>query len=138
MFRIDTSAVEAINDDLVTFEDLDVAKEFARGVAVEHSVELEVVTVNEDGETVVVYVATPVEGRAFHPWERVETPAFEAPHVEGFRPAYQRKRIGAVVYRKLSERGWLVLNTLTGERVEVTTTKAARLITNRMGAEARA
>lgn len=138
MFRIDTSAVEGINGDTAEFEDIDVAKAFAHGAAVEHSVELEVVTDDEDGNPVVAYVATPVEGRNFHPYERVETPAFQAPHIEGYRPAYQRVRIGTVVYRKLDEKGWLVFNTQTGEKIEVATTAKAREITNRMRQEASA
>jgi hypothetical protein len=110
----------------------DKAIEFANKVARRDAVELEVV----DSETnAVVHVATPVEGRQFHPWERVETPKFQSPHFEGWRPAYTRSRIQATVYRSYDEEAelkWLVHDGRTGGKLEVATTKAARLLTTEM------
>lgn len=108
------------------------AKEFANKVARRDGVELEVV----DSETnAVVHVATPVEGRQFHPWERVETPTFQSPHFDGWRPAYTRKRIQATVYRSYDEEAefpWMVHDGRTGGKLQVATTKAARLLTTEM------
>ena len=115
------------------FENLDQAKEHALALAIEHGIELDVVD-SDTGN--VAHVATPVQGRHFHPWERVETPKFPARHIPGYRPAYTRKRINTVVYRNLSEPGWLVVNGDTGEETPAPTTAAARAITNRMAQEA--
>lgn len=108
------------------FEELSDARELAERLATENKVELEVV---HTATGAVAYVATYVTGRIFHAWERVETPRFEAPHIEGYRPAYQRVRIGAVVYRPL-EKGepWLVLH--NGRRYLRPTTAGAREVTN--------
>src|SRR4051812_15358111 len=84
------------------------AKAFALRKAVTSGIELEIV--NSETRTV-AFMCTPVQGRIFHPWERVETPAFAAPHFEGFYPAYTRKRIMATVYRAYdaeAEMPWLV------------------------------
>lgn len=111
------------------------ARELAETLADARSAEFEVVH-TETGA--VAYVATPVHGRAFNPWERVETPKFQAPHIDGLRPAYTRRRIETVVYRKIDETGWVVLDTRSNTRYDVSTTAQARAITNALGAEARA
>jgi len=80
----------------------------------------------------VAALLTAVDGRHFHPYERIEQPAFSAPSISGFIPAYQRKRIGAVVYRALDHTSWLVLDTRTGGRRQVPTTKAACILTREM------
>lgn len=120
------------NTEVAPTEDLDQAKAIANELAEENTAEYEVI----NSENVIMHVATPVRDRKFSPWERVETPKFAAPTVEGFRPAYQRVRIQTVVYRAIDETGWLVVNYGTGERNLVSTTAQARAITNRMRAEA--
>lgn len=115
-----------------TYQVRDAAVAFATKVSKEQGIELEVV----DSETnSVVKVTTPVEGRHFHPWERVETPKFQSPHFEGWRPAYTRVRIQATVYRSYdaeAEFPWLVHDGRTGGKLQVATTKAARLLTTEM------
>jgi predicted PhzF superfamily epimerase YddE/YHI9 len=99
---------------------------------VELGVELEVVHTETN---VVAFVATPVQGRLFHPWERVETPKFAAPHFEGWRPAYTRKRIEATVYRSYDEENelpWRVFDGRTKSFRDVATTKAACELTKAM------
>lgn len=117
------------------FTDYIAARDAADALALEHGVEVEVVT--QTGR--VAHVATPVRDRNFHAFERVETPKFEAPHVEGYRPAYTRARIGAVVYRAVApedkDKTWLVLTVDDGVQRFARTTKAARLITNALRAE---
>lgn len=110
------------------YERLNAAIEFANKQAKELAEELEVV----DEDNRVAHVATYVDGRTFHPWERVETPKFAAPHFEGFRPAYTRKRIEAVVYRGVDERSWLVFDGRTGGQKIVATTKLACALTKQM------
>lgn len=110
-----------------TYQQLRAATEFANAKAVELSVELEVV--ETESETV-AHVATPVQGRQFHPFERVETPKFSALHIEGYRPAYTRKRIEAVVYRSLDNSHWLVRDGRTGGRAQcANTTETRHLLT---------
>ena len=109
------------------YQQLRAATEFADNKAVEFGAELEVV--HTETETV-AYVATPVRGRLFHPFERVETPKFSALHIEGYRPAYTRKRIEAVVYRALDNSHWLVRDGRTGGRVQcANTTETRHLLT---------
>lgn len=99
----------------------------ANALALEHTAEFEVV--DTESQTV-AHVATYVQGRHFHPFERVETPKFSAPHIEGYRPAYNRKRIEAVVYRSLDERSWLVRDGRTGgTRVCGNTVESRQLLT---------
>jgi len=105
----------------------DAAIEAGNAAALDLKTETEVV---KDGDVIAVF--SPVRGRQFHPWERVESPTFTAPHMEGFRPAYTRKRVQAVVYRSLEDASWLVLDCRTGGSVQVPSTYAARMITNKM------
>lgn len=108
------------------------ATEFADKFAAKNSVELEVVHTSTG---VVAHVATPVKGRHFFPWERVETPKFPAPHFEGWRPAYTRKRITATVYRSYdpeAELPWMVHDGRSGNTKLVATTKAANEVTKGM------
>lgn len=108
------------------------AKAFAVRKAVTSGVEIEIVN-SETGT--VAFMCTPVQGRIFHPWERVETPAFAAPHFEGFYPAYTRKRIMATVYRAYdaeAELKWLVHDGRTGGKELVANTKAACALTKAM------
>lgn len=115
-----------------SYQRLDAAKEFASTKAIELGAELEVI----DTETsTVAFMATPVVGRIFHPWERVETPTFSAPHFEGFYPAYTRKRISATVYRSYDDEAelpWLVHDGRTGGTQLVPNTKAACKLTSEM------
>jgi hypothetical protein len=123
-----------------TYQVLKAAKAFADKVAIEQGIELEVVN-TETGT--VTYLTSPAliakrdAGVHFVPWSRLETPKFAAPVVEGFYPAYNRVRVGAVVYRAYDEAAelpWMVLDTRTGGRQLVPTTKAARMVTNAMRA----
>ena len=104
----------------------------AQELSTEEGIELEVVH-EETGA--VIAVTSPLTPGHFVPWSRVETPKFVAPHLGAWRPAYTRKRVGAVVYRSLTSKSWLVLDTRTGGRIAVSTTKEAREITNKMRAE---
>lgn len=118
------------NGQAKSYQRLDSATEFARKYASENTVELEVVH-TETGA--VAFVATYVEGRLFHPWERVETPRFAAPHFEGWRPAYTRKRIEATVYRSYDEDNelpWRVFDGRTKNYRDVAnTTESRKLLT---------
>ena len=73
------------------------------------------------------------EGKHFVPWTRLETPKFTAPDIEGFYPAYTRKRIEAVVYRAYdneAEMPWLVRDGRTGgTRLCANTTESRHLLT---------
>ena len=111
------------------FEDFTEAREFAQAQAQEQTIEVEVI---HEPTGAVAFVATHVVGRFFNPWERVETPTFQAPHLEGWRPAYTRKKIQATVYRCLSERKWLVHDGRTGGTQEVANTTEARQLTSSM------
>lgn len=104
----------------------------AQELSVEEGIELEVV---HESTGAVIAVTSPLTPGHFVPWTRVETPKFVAPHFADWRPAYTRKRVGAVVYRSLTSKSWMVLDTRTGGREVVGTTKEAREITNRMRAE---
>ena len=104
----------------------------ANKVAETDHVELDVVLVSDETESI-VYVATPVKGRRFNPFERVETPKHVAPYFEGFRPAYSRKRIQATVYRALDHSGWRVYDGRTGNFLDVKTSKEACTLTREMG-----
>lgn len=138
MLHTDITAIEVVDDNELTFPDEDRVQAVAviDELAVTNGVELELV----DDEGHVVHVATPVVGRQFHPFERVEDPGFPAPHVEGYRPAYRRVRIGAVVYRALApedkDKTWMVLTVDDGLKRFVRTTAAARAITNDLAANA--
>jgi hypothetical protein len=105
---------------------------FAEKASIEEVIELEVVDAT-DGTVIRVTTWVP-ETESFNPWTRVETPKFTAPHLPGWRPAYTRKRVGAVVYRSLEAAEWLVLDTRTGGREVVKTTALAREVTNQMRA----
>lgn len=85
------------------------------------------VTVVSVATQAVVYVANArsVQGGAFNPWERVETPKFSAPNITGWVPAYTRKRICATVYRALEGRAWLIHDGRTGNTIQVPNTKVA-------------
>lgn len=112
------------------YESLPRARAQANRLAAKRQVEIEVI---RDEDDQVVHIATYVEGRYFYPFERVETPGVpNARHFDGFIPAYQRKRAGAVVYRRLDEKAWLVHDTVTGGRRLVRSTRAACLLTNQM------
>lgn len=99
------------------------ATKFADKFSLENGVEIDVIHA-ETGA--VAYVATPVRDRLFHPWERVETPKHIAPHFEGFRPAYTRRRIEATVYRNLNERSWRVYDGRTQKYKDVANTTESR------------
>lgn len=113
-----------------TYERLDAAIKFANDSAAKLQVELEVVDV--ESETV-MHVATYVAGRYFHPWERVETPKFSAPHFQGWRPAYTRKRIEATVYRSYDAENMLPWRVFDGRtknfRDVANTTESRKLLT---------
>jgi hypothetical protein len=104
----------------------------AQELSNEDRVELEVV--HEETEAVIV-VTSFLEPGHFVPWTRVETPKFVAPHFANWRPAYTRKRVGAVVYRSLTSKSWMVLDTRTSGAIVVGTTVEAREITNKMRSE---
>ena len=114
------------------FDDLQAAVEAAQIIAREEGIELEVV--HTETETAAAVVSPTTEGN-FAPWHRVETPKFATPHLLQWRPAYSRKRVGAVVYRSLTAKAWMVLDTRTGGRRVVATTAEAREITNAMSKE---
>ena len=101
----------------------------AQELSTSEGIELEVV---HEATGAVIAVTSPLSPGHFVPWTRIETPGFVAPHLSDWRPAYSRKRSGAVVYRSLTSKTWLVLDTKTGGRVIVATTKEAREITNKM------
>lgn len=108
-------------------------------LAQENGWEVEVTAAAEDGTHTVVYLTSPraiakrEEGAHFVPWTRLETPAFDAPEIEGFYPAYTRKRIQAVVYRAYdaeAEQPWLVRDGRTGgTRLCANTTESRHLLT---------
>lgn len=104
----------------------------AQELSTEENIELEVV---HEATGAVIAVTSPLTPGHFVPWTRVEAPRFAAPHLTDWRPAYTRKRVGAVVYRSLTSKSWLVLDTRTGGKIVVGTTKEAREITNKMRAE---
>ena len=109
-----------------SYKQLSAATEFASKFAQENGVELEVVHAETSA---VAFVATPVVGRLFHPWERVETPKHAAPHFEGWRPAYTRKRIEATVYRSYDEENelpWRVFDGRTKNFRDVANTTESR------------
>lgn len=115
---------------------LDAATKKADALALEFSIEIEV-TDTETGT--VAYLTSPRaiakrdEGRHFVPWTRLETPKFSAPDIEGFYPAYTRKRIEAVVYRAYDDEAaekWLVRDGRTGgTRLCKNTTESRLLLT---------
>jgi hypothetical protein len=113
------------------FEQLGRAKTSANRLAVSRQIEVEVVNLDD---LTVAHLATYVEGRIFHPYERIELPKFSAPSLEGFRPAYTRKRIQATVYRALDHSGWLIHDGRTDGMAVVRTTKQACAVTNGMRA----
>lgn len=82
----------------------------------------------------VVYVTNrrAVQGGYFQPWERVETPKFQAPDIAGWVPAYTRKRIQATVYRATEGRAWMIHDGRTGNTTTAPNTKAACEITKAM------
>lgn len=126
MFKIQTEA------GVKEYATLARAKEYANRAARSKRIELEVVAADTNA---VVHVATYVEGRYFHPWERVETPKFQSPHFEGFRPAYTRPKVGATVYRAYDEEAelkWLVWDGRTGGKRLVASTKQACALTKAM------
>jgi hypothetical protein len=122
----------ALQDKTKTYQVLAAAIEFATKKAKELGTEVEIVDAETNG---VAHVATYVEGRHFHPWERVENIKFQHPHFEGFYPAYSRKRITTVVYRSYDDEAefpWRVWDGRTGGHLDVATTKAARLLCTEM------
>lgn len=112
-----------------TYERLNAATERAQKVAIAEGVELEVVH-QESGA--LAFLATPVQGRRFYPFERVETPKFAAPHIAGYRLAYTRRRIEAGVYRALDHSHWLVYDGRTKGTRKVANTTEARLLLTEM------
>jgi len=111
---------------------LEKATEFAQAKAIELGAEVEVI---HDETQAVAFLATYVQGRHFHPWERVETPKHHAPHFEGWYSAYTRKRIEATVYRSYDEEAelkWRVYDGRTKRYLDVATTKAACKLTKEM------
>jgi hypothetical protein len=126
MFTVQTEA------GVKEYATLALAKQYANRAAKSKGIELEVVN-SETGS--VAHMATYVEGRHFHPWERVETPKFQSPHFEGFYSAYTRPRVGAAVYRAYGDEAelkWLVWDGRTGGKRLVATTKAACALTKAM------
>ena len=118
-----------VNDEIVsTFSKKARAIEAAEALKGESLVE-----VKTEAGTVVHEVA-PAGTRA-KPFTRTETVRVEgAEDIEGFVAAYQRTRVGAVVYRALDKSGYLVVQPSTGIRLEVANTTEARLATNEMAA----
>jgi hypothetical protein len=113
-----------------SYDNLGRARQYANSQAAKNQIEIQVV---DTTTSQVAHIATYVEGRYFHPFERVETPAVpNAREFKGFIPAYQRTRCGAVVYRALDKSSWLVLDTNTHGRRLVATTKAACALTKAM------
>lgn len=104
----------------------------AQTISSEDTVELEII---DNATGAVILVTSPLTPGSFVPWTRVETPKFVAPHFADWRPAYTRKRVGAVVYRSLTSKSWMVLDTRTGGAIVVGTTVEAREITNKMRSE---
>jgi hypothetical protein len=124
-----TYAIALPDGNTKTYERLSAATERAQKLAVAQGIELEVIH-TETGS--LVFAATPVQGRRFHPFERVETPRFTAPALEGYRLAYTRKRIESGVYRALDHSHWLVYDGRTGAKREVANTKEACALTKAM------
>lgn len=126
MFTVQTAA------GVKEYATLALAKQYANRAAKSQHIELEVVA-QETGA--VAHVATYVEGRHFHPFERVQTPRTQSPHFDGFRPAYNRPKVGATVYRAYdpeAEMKWLVWDGRTNRTRLVATTKAACQLTKAM------
>lgn len=126
-------AITTQNDRIGKVEDFGQAREIADDHAKEAGVEVKVVLVMEDGNTIHAYAATPVQaGHTFAPWQRIENPKFQAPAFAGFVPAYTRKRIQATVYRSEAHEGWRVHDGRTGNHMDVENTKAACALTKAM------
>lgn len=112
------------------------AKAYADKQAKDRSLEVEVL--NTETSTV-AYLTSPRaiakrdEGTHFVPFTRLETPSFAAPEIEGFYPAYTRKRIQATVYRAHdaeAEAKWLVHDGRNGgRRLCANTTESRKLMT---------
>ena len=100
-------------EELREYAQLGQARVAARKHAARINKDVEVTEIDsETGRRVVAYLATPVMGRNFKPWERIENieiDGLRVPAVEGWTPAYSRKKIKVVVYRPQNKHaGWLV------------------------------
>ena len=135
-YTITASGAQLDQRERVTYDRLHDATTKADRLAQEFGGEFEI-THNETG--VVAYLTSQRailkrdEGVHFVPWSRLETPRFAAPDIEGFYPAYTRKRIEAVVYRAYdneAEMPWLVRDGRTGgTRLCANTTESRQLLT---------
>lgn len=135
-FTITASQVQLEDNVRVEYPRLHDAKAKADRLATTLGGELEVV--NTETKEVAYLTSQRViakrdEGRHFVPWTRLETPTFSAPDIEGFYPAYTRKRIQAIVYRAYdadAELPWLVRDGRTGgTRLVPNTTASRKLLT---------
>lgn len=129
-------AITSTEGQLKTYVKLNKATTWADQHAGENQIEVQVIHVPT---SVVAYVVNPralrkrADGTWFAPWTRVETPKHAAPEIEGFIPAYTRRRIQATVYRGLEKgAGWLVHDGRTGGRCAVANTTEARHLTTAM------
>jgi hypothetical protein len=111
------------------------ATKFADKKALESGIEVKVLHTETEA---VAYATSPraitnrEDGTHFVPWTRVETPKHLAPEIEGFIPAYTRKRIQATVYRGQERGQWIVFDGRTGQRRLVANTTESRLLLTEM------
>jgi hypothetical protein len=137
MYAITTSAqVQLPANVRVSYQRLNDATAKADSLATQFGAEFEV---THTETATVAYLTSPRAilkrdaGVHFVPWSRLETPKFGAPDIEGFYPAYTRKRIQAVVYRAYdndAEQPWLVRDGRTGgTRLCANTTESRKLLT---------
>jgi hypothetical protein len=119
-----------------TYARLEKATEFADAQATELGIEVEVIHVETEAVAYLTSTRAILKrdvGAHFHPWTRLETPKFSAPHFEGWYPAYTRKRIEATVYRSHddeNEKPWRVHDGRTGRFLDVAnTTESRKLLT---------
>ena len=104
--------IEIEGEEPRTYAQLGRAKDAANKLAARLKMDLEVSTIDpETGRKIVLHTATPVSGRRFAPWERVENnPKIDGkPVIKGWKVAYSRTKIKVLVYRPETKgAGWLV------------------------------
>lgn len=109
------------------------AKAAADRFSLSRKIDVQVITLDGEGQPTVAFVASPVRDRHYRPFERIENVKFGAPAIDGWVPAYSRIKIKATVYRPTEKgAGWLVHSGLNGKITIVRNTKAACKLTSAM------
>lgn len=109
----------------------------AREVADELAKQLGVV-IQVEGMGIVAYATSPAAirkattGEYFTPNTRIENPKFAAPILEGYVPAYVRRRIQATVYRETGTSNLKIHDGRTGGMVDSPNCKDACRVTKEM------